>query len=42
MKLLLHLLTSLHGPKLTCRDVRYWSCVTSIAGPYGDTQLYER
>ncbi len=19
-----------------------WQCVTSIAGPYGDTQLYER
>jgi hypothetical protein len=23
-------------------DVRKWLCVTSIAGPYGDTQLYER
>jgi len=24
------------------RFVRNWPCVTSIAGPYGDTQLYER
>ena len=31
MKLLLHLLTSLHGPKLTCRDVRYWSAVGALA-----------
>ena len=23
-------------------DFRCWPCVTSIAGPYGDTQLYER
>jgi hypothetical protein len=23
-------------------DFRSWPCVTSIAGPYGDTQLYER
>jgi len=23
-------------------NVRKWPCVTSIAGPYGDTQLYER
>ena len=21
---------------------RHWPCVTSIAGPYGETQLYER
>ena len=24
------------------RDFWFWPCVTSIAGPYGDTQLYER
>jgi hypothetical protein len=23
-------------------QVRKWPCVTSIAGPYGETQLYER
>jgi hypothetical protein len=23
-------------------NVRFWPCVTSIVGPYGDTQLYER
>ena len=24
------------------QDVRLWQCVAGIAGPYGDTQLYER
>src|SRR5580700_10691603 len=30
--------------KLTCSTphVRFGSCVTSIAGPYGDAQLFER
>ncbi len=25
-----------------CADVRFWLCVTSIAGANGATQLYER
>jgi hypothetical protein len=37
---------SLNGPftsvSVTPPNVCSWPCVTSIAGPYGDTQLYER
>ncbi len=25
-----------------CMNVRFWLCVTSIAGPNGGAQLYER
>jgi hypothetical protein len=36
--------SEMHGHPLLegVSDFRYWHCVTSIAGPHGDTQLYER